>query len=64
MYDVAFAAFDAAAAQSRVELAEVEARVAKLRLAAELERQGRQKEADRVLAEVEREQRRAGVVAS
>jgi hypothetical protein len=42
LYDVAFAAFDAAGAQSRVELAESDARVARLKLAAELERNGRQ----------------------
>ena len=60
LYDVAFAQFEAAGAQSRVELAESDARVAELKLAAELERNGRQAEADRLIAQVEREQRRAG----
>lgn len=61
LYEIAFAQLDAARAQSRVEMAESEARVAKLKLAAELERNGRQKEADRLLAEVTRDQQRAGI---
>lgn len=61
LYDLAFAQLDAANAQSRVEHAEIDARIAKLRLAAELERQGRQAEASKLIAQVEREQRRAGV---
>jgi hypothetical protein len=58
LYDTAFAAFEAAAAESRVELAGSEARVARLKHAAELERLGRQKEADRIIAQVRREQER------
>jgi hypothetical protein len=62
LYDLAFAALDAAGAQSRLELAESEARVARLKHAAELEKLGRQKEADRIIAAVAREQRRLDVV--
>lgn len=60
LYDVAFAALEAAGAQSRVELAESEARIAALKHAAELERIGRMGEAAKIIARVEREQRRAG----
>lgn len=58
MYEVAFAALEAAAAQSRVEQAESEARLARLKMAAELERMGRAREAATVLRGVEREQER------
>jgi hypothetical protein len=56
LYEIAFAAMDVASKQARVEMAAAEARVAKLKLAAELEKVGRVKEAGRVLAEIEREQ--------
>lgn len=58
MYDEAFASLEAAAAQSRLEAAASEARVAQLKHAAELEKQGRAKEAARIIAAVEREQAR------
>ena len=47
---------EAAAAQGRVERALSEARVAKLRAAAELERAGRLEEAEALIAEVRAEQ--------
>lgn len=60
LYDLAFAALEAAGAQSRLELLESEARIARLKHAAELEKLGRQREADRIIAAVAREQRRSG----
>jgi hypothetical protein len=59
MYDAAFAALEAAAAQSRVEQAASEVRVAQLKHAAVLEKQSCAKEAARIIAAVEREQARA-----
>ena len=50
---------EAAAAQSRVEIALSESRLAKLRAAAELEAAGRMEEAGVLLAEVRAEQERA-----
>lgn len=61
LYDAAFAALDHANAVHRVEMAETEARIAKLKHAAELEKLGRQREANKLLAQVEREQRRLGI---
>jgi hypothetical protein len=58
LYDAAFAAFEAAAAQGRVELAASEARLARLKHAAELERQGRHEEAAPIIAAVKAEQER------
>jgi hypothetical protein len=58
LYDVAFAALEAASAQSRVEHAESEARIARLKHAAELEKQGRYKEAEKIIRAVQREQDR------
>jgi hypothetical protein len=58
LYDVAFAGLEAARAQSRVELAASEARLAQLKHAAELERLGRHAEARRIITAVERDQRR------
>lgn len=58
LYGVAFAALEAAGAQSRVELAASEARIARLRHAAELEAIGRNSEADQIIAAVQREQER------
>jgi hypothetical protein len=60
LYDLAFAQLEAAGAQSRIEAAESESRVARLKMAAELEKMGRQKEADVILRGVEREQKRLG----
>ena len=59
LFDAAMGMAEAAAAQGRVELALSEARVAKLRAAAELERAGRMEEAETLLAEVRAEQERA-----
>jgi hypothetical protein len=61
LYDEAFAAFEHAAATGRVEAAETDARIAKLKHAAELEKVGRQKDADRLIGQVERDQRRLGM---
>ena len=61
LYDLAVAAFDHAHAVSRVEMAATDARIAKLKHAAELEKIGRPKEAARLIAQVEREQRRLGI---
>jgi hypothetical protein len=59
-YEVAFAALEAAGAQSRVERMQSEARVARLKLAAELERQGRYDEAREITEQVRAEQNEIG----
>jgi hypothetical protein len=51
--------FEAAMIEARVERSMAEARVAKLRAAAELERAGRYDEANTIIAEVRAEQERA-----
>ena len=59
LFDAAMGMAEAAAAQSRVEIALSESRLAKLRAAAELEAAGRMEEAGKLLAEVRAEQERA-----
>jgi hypothetical protein len=56
LYDAALALHEAARLQGRAELALAEARVARLKAVAELERAGRNDEAARLLTEVEAEQ--------
>jgi hypothetical protein len=56
MFDAAFAGMEAARAQSRVEIAASDARVARLKHAAELERIGRHEEAEPIIAAVRAEQ--------
>lgn len=55
-FAAAVSLFEAAAAEGRVELALSEARVAKLRAVAELERSGRDADAKALLVEVKAEQ--------
>lgn len=57
-FNAAMELFEVARSESRVELALSESRVAKLKAAAELERAGRQAEADALIAEVRAEQER------
>lgn len=58
LYDEGFAVLERARAESRVEHAASESRVARLKHAAELEGQGRMKEAEKIIAAVRREQER------
>jgi hypothetical protein len=56
LFDAALALHESARSQSRAELALSEARVARLKAVAELERAGRLDDAARLLAEVQAEQ--------
>lgn len=56
MFDEATSLFEAALAQSRVERAASEARIARLRHAAELEKQGRYEEARPIIEAIRSEQ--------
>jgi hypothetical protein len=57
LFEQGLAAMEAAAAERRVEMAESESRVARLKLALEYERTGREQEAQRIYAEVRAEQK-------
>lgn len=62
LYEVGFAAFEAARVESRCELARVESRVSRLKLAATLETAGKMDEATQVLAQVNAEREAEGAV--
>lgn len=62
LFDIGFAAFEASTVEGRLFLAEAESRIARLKLAEEYRRAGREDEAQVLFAEVKAEQVAAGIV--